>query len=1047
MANNIKSKCLVSMAPGGALLLTFSACSLQPPPAQDPVVSVSRALCTVEDCPNPPADLCASYCTASTSCSTPCTLATWAQTTCGAVHMCNCSGSLTASQTSILGGGSSQLAWSASDGCTGAVTLDDRRVLRSGTAFVTPSPGSHTYYLRNDATVLAGATVSVGAHPGMTPTTLTQTIYRASASGYSALNQGGGEGRTVRPLIGSPSGIGVQRPLLAFVHLTDLHVVDDQSPLRVPYLDHYADYVAPGDNNNWDTNSAYFPHEVLTSQLSDAMARAIRYVGAAPATGLAPSFTILTGDGVDNTQYNETRSYIDALDGKLVRPNSHPNGWDEGLGKTNAIWPNVPYYYWHAESGFDEYNNPIYDEYTGAGFPHMPGLYAAARAPFVATGLGMPWYASMGNHDVAVQGNMPIDYLDHWYNPYKTAREIATGSERITDVDGLPNDGHDLGAILGITDVLGSILSLSLPIHTNYATANPDRRPLSRSEFVAEHYSTVGAPAGHGFTQGSDHGYYSFSSGPADMFELISLDSNNTEHTGPNGWIDNAQFTWLENQLKANSSRYRADYDTGNFVYQAGVKDRLIVVYCHHPIESMDNISYDYVNNTMTPRGHTGTELEHLLLRFPNVVLMAVGHVHTNRITAHSRQFAGGNNGFWEIATTAVSDWPNQSRLVEFAVNDGLTPPTLSILTTMIDIDANAPMDTQPAASDGSPRNLAAIARVLAANDPQALGADSKAGTTADRNTELQLPAPFTVPFFCGDGVCNTPETTSSCPVDCQSLFENFNELTVPALPPGWVSTPPGGSGWVSASLDMGGQNAAFTNDPPSVSDKTLDSRAFTPAAQTRLTFRHSLALETGYDGAVLEISLNGAPFVDIVSAGGRFVTGDYNPQPISTWYGSPIAGRRAWTGNSGGFQNVMVDLPPASIQVSTRLRWRVASDSSVAVTGYYLDDVHILGVAGCLDANACNGRCGSIVNACGVTVDCGGCAWPQSCGGGGTPNACGCTPNSNPCPFTQCGGTASDGCGGQVACHADCSLNGLCSCRGGSCSLDFCNCSTGPCL
>jgi len=259
------------------------------------------------------------------------------------------------------------------------------------------------------------------------------------------------------------------------------------------------------------------------------------------------------------------------------------------------------------------------------------------------------------------------------------------------------------------------------------------------------------------------------------------------------------------------------------------------------------------------------------------------------------------------------------------------------------------------------------------------------------------------------------------------------------------VSSASGGNGWVSANV--AGGNGAFTDDPPSVSNKTLDSRSFISVAQTRLTFRHSVALETSYDGAVLEISLDGGPFVDIVSAGGRFVTGDYGPQPISTLYGSPIAGRRAWTGNSGGFQDVVVDLPPASIQVSTRLRWRVASDSSVAATGYSIDDVHIQGVAGCMDTNACNGRCGSIVNACGATVDCGGCASPQTCGGGGTPNLCGCTPTAHSCPDGQCAGSVPDGCGGFVACHADCSLNGLCPCRGGSCSSNFCNCSVGPCF
>ena len=49
--------------------------------------------------------------------------------------------------------------------------------------------------------------------------------------------------------------------------------------------------------------------------------------------------------------------------------------------------------------------------------------------------------------------------------------------------------------------------------------------------------------------------------------------------------------------------------------------------------------------------------------------------------------------------------------------------------------------------------------------------------------------------------------------------------------------------------------------------------------------------------GAVLEISIDGGAFADIIDAGGSFVTGGYG-NTISDATDSPIGGRPAWTGD-----------------------------------------------------------------------------------------------------------------------------------------------------
>ncbi len=57
--------------------------------------------------------------------------------------------------------------------------------------------------------------------------------------------------------------------------------------------------------------------------------------------------------------------------------------------------------YWHPDGGEPDLPRSRF------GFPEVPGVLAAARRPFRATGLGLPWYAVHGNHDNMLQGTVP----------------------------------------------------------------------------------------------------------------------------------------------------------------------------------------------------------------------------------------------------------------------------------------------------------------------------------------------------------------------------------------------------------------------------------------------------------------------------------------------------------------------------------------------------------------------------------------------------------------------------------------------------------------
>jgi hypothetical protein len=183
--------------------------------------------------------------------------------------------------------------------------------------------------------------------------------------------------------------------------------------------------------------------------------------------------------------------------------------------------------------------------------------------------------------------------------------------------------------------------------------------------------------------------------------------------------------------------------------------------------------------------------------------------------------------------------------------------------------------------------------------------------------------------------------TTFNLGVAGQATFwaTNLDGLAAPALPSGWSSSPAGI--WVTTTAQRDTQpNSLFAPNPASVADYLLTSPPIAlPAANNGLSFRHYFNVESGFDGCALEISINGGAYTDIVTAGGSFVSGPYNGT-VDSGYSNPLAGRSAWTGNSGGFLTTAVNLPASAAGANIRLRWRLGSDSIYGVTGWYVDTI-----------------------------------------------------------------------------------------------------------
>ena len=102
------------------------------------------------------------------------------------------------------------------------------------------------------------------------------------------------------------------------LQLSDFQIVDEESPGRVEFLD--TTQRAPGLN---PFSAAYRPQESLTTQITEAMVRQARNT-VSPVTGARLDLTILTGDNADSQQYNETRWFIDILDGTTGNENPDP---------------------------------------------------------------------------------------------------------------------------------------------------------------------------------------------------------------------------------------------------------------------------------------------------------------------------------------------------------------------------------------------------------------------------------------------------------------------------------------------------------------------------------------------------------------------------------------------------------------------------------------------------------------------------------------------------------------------------------------------------
>lgn len=168
-----------------------------------------------------------------------------------------------------------------------------------------------------------------------------------------------------------------------------------------------------------------------------------------------------------------------------------------------------------------------------------------------------------------------------------------------------------------------------------------------------------------------------------------------------------------------------------------------------------------------------------------------------------------------------------------------------------------------------------------------------------------------------------------------------INETAAGATIPATLTTTatPTSNLWtVSAVQSQSAPNSFFTSNLITVNDQllaTTNSMAL-PATPLILTFWGYINSESAWDGGVVEISTNGG--TNWSDLGTYMTSGKYNGTLGTS--SSPLSGRSAFTGNSGGFVKTTINLASFAGQANVKFRFRFGSDASVAAVGWYVDDI-----------------------------------------------------------------------------------------------------------
>jgi metallophosphoesterase (TIGR03768 family) len=421
--------------------------------------------------------------------------------------------------------------------------------------------------------------------------------------------------------------------LLNFFTISDIHITDKESPNQLIYIQRLHPTLPVG-------GSIYSGIMLYTTHVLDAAVQTVNVLHKRNPI----DFGLSLGDTCNTTQYNETRWYIDVIDGKVIRPSS------------------------------------------GA---HLGAETIDYQKPYKAAGLdkSIPWYQTLGNHDHFWMGSIPVDHSlrKDLRQSYISDEVFATG-DVLSDPRKINSRDYYVGVLDGSTpygDIkyAGPVGDFKSPPKV---AADPDRRSLLRGEWMQEFFKTSSLPVGHGFNMtNAKDGFacYSFTPKANIPLKVIVLDNTQKEDSGSvdihgHGFLDAARWAWLKKELADGTA--------------AG---QLMIIAAHIPIGvevTAPNSEMGWWTDPQNAVTLPGLIAE--LQSHPNLLMWLAGHRHLSTVKAFISPdpVNAPEKGFWHVETPSLRDFPQQFRTFEIYLN---SDETLSIVTTNVD----------PAVKEGTP--------------------------------------------------------------------------------------------------------------------------------------------------------------------------------------------------------------------------------------------------------------------------------------------------------------------------------------------------------